>query len=75
MKKNKMLNINFNSADITQLNALEEIVKKHKLKSKRLELFKTEDRLNVVLQITGVKKDVDLLSEDMINMQTIKDFH
>jgi putative Mg2+ transporter-C (MgtC) family protein len=75
MKKNKMFNINFNSADITQLNALEEIVKKHKLKSKRLELFKTEDRLNVVLQITGVKKDVDLLSEDMINMQTIKDFH
>jgi putative Mg2+ transporter-C (MgtC) family protein len=75
MKKNKMFNINFNSADITQLNALEEIVKKHKLKSKRLELFKTEDRLNVVLQITGVKKDVDLLSEDMISMQTIKDFH
>jgi putative Mg2+ transporter-C (MgtC) family protein len=75
MKKNKMLNINFNSADITQLNALEEIVKKHKLKSKRLELFKTEDALSVVLQITGVKKNVDLLSEDMINMQAIKDFH
>jgi putative Mg2+ transporter-C (MgtC) family protein len=75
MKKNKMLNINFNSADITQLNALEEIVKKHKLKSKRLELFKTEDALSVVLQITGVKKNVDLLSEDMINMQAIRDFH
>ena len=75
MKKSKMLNINFNSADIAQLNTLEEIVKKHKLKSKRLELFKTEDALSVVLQITGVKKDVDLLSEDMVNMQAIKDFH
>ena len=75
MKKSKVLNISFNSADMAQLKALEEIVKKHKLKSKRLELFKTQDVLSVALQITGVKKDVDLLNEDMINMPTIKDFH
>jgi len=75
MKKSKVLNISFNSADMAQLNALEEVVKKHKLKSKRLELFKTQDVLSVALQITGVKKDVDLLNEDMINMPTIKDFH
>jgi putative Mg2+ transporter-C (MgtC) family protein len=75
MKKSKVLNISFNSADMAQLNALEEVVKKHKLKSKRLELFKTQDVLSVALQITGVKKDVDLLNEDMINMPAIKDFH
>ena len=75
MKKSKVLNISFNSADMAQLKALEEIVKKHKLKSKRLELFKTQDVLSVALQITGVKKDVDLLNEDMINMPAIKDFH
>jgi len=75
MKKSKVLNISFNSADMAQLKALEEVVKKHKLKSKRLELFKTQDVLSVALQITGVKKDVDLLNEDMINMPTIKDFH
>ncbi|MCQ6957589.1 MgtC/SapB family protein [Mucilaginibacter aquariorum] len=75
MKKSKVLNISFNSADMAQLKALEEVVKKHKLKSKRLELFKTQDVLSVALQITGVKKDVDLLNEDMINMPAIKDFH
>lgn len=75
MKKSKVLNVSFNSADMAQLNALEEVVKKHKLKSKRLELFKTQDVLSVALQITGVKKDVDLLNEDMINMPAIKDFH
>jgi putative Mg2+ transporter-C (MgtC) family protein len=75
MKKSKVLNISFNSADMAQLKALEEVVKKHKLKSKRLELFKTQDVLSVALQITGVKKDVDLLNEDMINTPAIKDFH
>ena len=75
MKKSKVLNISFNSADMAQLKAVEEVVKKHKLKSKRLELCKTQDVLSVALQITGVKKDVDLLNEDMINMPAIKDFH
>lgn len=75
MNKNKMLNISFNSADIIQLQALEEVIKKHHLKSKRIEVFKNEEVLCVVMNVTGIKKNVDLLSEEMINMREIKNFH
>ncbi|GGH19137.1 MgtC/SapB family protein [Mucilaginibacter phyllosphaerae] len=75
MKRNKIYSVNFNSSDITQLNTLEEIIGKHGLKSKRLELYKSPDGLSVILQITGVKKNVDQLSEEMVNMRHIKDFH
>ncbi|RYU91942.1 MgtC/SapB family protein [Mucilaginibacter terrigena] len=75
MNKSKMLNISFSSADITQLQTLEEMMKKHRLKSKRIEVFKNEEVLCVVLQITGIKKNVDLLSEEMVNMPEIKNFH
>jgi putative Mg2+ transporter-C (MgtC) family protein len=75
MNKNKMLNISFNSADITQLQALEEVIKRHHLKSKRIEVFKNEEVLCVVMNVTGIKKNVDLLSEEMVNMREIKNFH
>lgn len=75
MNKNKMLNISFNSADVTQLQTLEDAIKKHHLKSKRVEVFKNDEVLCVVLQVTGIKKNVDLLSEEMVNMQEIKNFH
>jgi len=75
MNKNKMFNISFNSADIAQLEALEELMRKHRLKSKRVEVFKNEEVLCVVMQVTGVKKNVDMLSEEMINMTEIKNFH
>lgn len=75
MNKNKMLNISFNSADITQLKALEEVIKRHNLKSKRIEVFKNEEVLCVVMNVTGIKKNVDLLSEEMVNMREIKNFH
>jgi putative Mg2+ transporter-C (MgtC) family protein len=75
MNKNKMFNISFNSASIAQLEALEALMKKHRLKSKRVELFKNDEVLCVVLHVTGMKKNVDLLSEDMVNMQEIRNFH
>lgn len=75
MNKNKVFNISFSSADITQLSVLEDVIKKHRLRSKRIEVFKNEEVLCVVLQITGVKKNVTMLSEEMINMQSIKNFH
>jgi putative Mg2+ transporter-C (MgtC) family protein len=75
MNKNKVYKINFNSADIMQLDSLEGVIKKNKLRSKRLELYKSPEGLSVVMQITGFKKNVDLLSEEMINMEAIRDFH
>ncbi|QHS57481.1 MgtC/SapB family protein [Mucilaginibacter sp. 14171R-50] len=75
MNKNKVFNISFSSADIADLQVLEEVIKKHRLKSKRVEVFKNEDVLCAVMHVTGIKKNVDLLSEEMVNMPAIKNFH
>ncbi len=48
---------------------------KNKSTGKWLELYKSPDGLSVMIQITGVEKNVDLLSEEMINMEAIRDFH
>lgn len=75
MNKSKIMNINFNSSNIDQLHLLEDVIKQHHLKSKRLELYKAEAGLSIVLQISGIKKNVDRLNETMISMEVIKDFH
>ncbi|MBB5394116.1 MgtC/SapB family protein [Mucilaginibacter sp. AK015] len=75
MNKNKVFNISFSSADIADLQVLEEVIKKHRLKSKRIEVFKNEEVLCAVMHVTGIKKNVDLLSEEMVNMPAIKNFH
>src|SRR6478735_5598343 len=68
LNKNKIFNINFSNADIAQMET-------HHLKSKRIELFKNEEVLCVVMHVKGIKKNVDMLCEEMVNMKAIKDFH
>jgi putative Mg2+ transporter-C (MgtC) family protein len=75
MNKSKIMNINFNSSNIDQLHLLEDVIKQHHLKSKRLELYKAEAGLSIVMQISGIKRNVDKLNETMISMEVIKDFH
>ena len=75
LQKNKVVNIGFAKADIQQLFQLEDKIRELHLTSKRIQLFKENDGLQVVLQISGVKKNVDKLSELMIGMAEIKNFH
>ena len=75
LNKSKIMNINFLGSDMKQLEQLEEEIKALHVKSKRLELYKAEQGLCVVLQISGVKKNVVKLTEAMINMDEIRDFH
>src|SRR6478735_1992377 len=72
LNKNKIFNINFSNADIAQLETLEQLMKTHQLKSKRIELFKNEEVLCVVMHVKGIKKNVDMLCEEMVNMKAIK---
>ncbi|MES2268601.1 MAG: MgtC/SapB family protein [Bacteroidota bacterium] len=75
LNKNKIFNINFSNADIAQLETLEQLMKTHHIKSKRIEIFKNEEVLCVVMHIKGIKRNVDALCEEMVNMKAIKDFH
>jgi len=74
-QKNKIININFTSADMTHLVQLEDKIKKLQIRSKRLELYKQKQGLSVVLQLSGVKSNVEKLSEHMITITEISDFH
>ncbi|RCH54015.1 MgtC/SapB family protein [Mucilaginibacter hurinus] len=75
LKKNKILNISFNNYDLSQLQLLEQKIKEHHLKSKRLEVYKTDRTLSAVLEITGTKKNADKLSLEMVEMKEIREFH
>jgi putative Mg2+ transporter-C (MgtC) family protein len=56
LQKNKIVNIGFTNADIKQLSQLEDKIRALHLTSKRVQLFKENDGLQVVLEISGVKK-------------------
>jgi putative Mg2+ transporter-C (MgtC) family protein len=75
LQKNKVIYVSFTSADLQHLTQLEEVIKKHHLKSKRAQLFKEDEIMCVVLQLSGLKKNVDRLNEEMIGMPEIKEFH
>lgn len=75
LQKNKVVNIGFTNADINQLSQLEDKIKTLHLTSKRVQLFKENDGLQVVLEISGVKKNVDKLNELMVGMTEIRNFH
>jgi putative Mg2+ transporter-C (MgtC) family protein len=75
LQKNKVVNIGFTNADIKQLSQLEDKIRALHLTSKRVQLFKENDGLQVVLEISGVKKNVDKLNELMIGMTEIRNFH
>jgi putative Mg2+ transporter-C (MgtC) family protein len=75
LPKNKIFNIAFVGQDIQQLEMLEDHIKKQQLKSKRVEVYKDEQALNVVLLISGKKVNVTQISELMIQMEAVKSFH
>jgi putative Mg2+ transporter-C (MgtC) family protein len=75
LQKNKVVNIGFTNADIKQLSQLEDKIKALHLTSKRVQLFKENEGLQVVLEISGVKKNVDKLNELMVGMTEIRNFH
>lgn len=75
LRKSKVLNITFADNNIEQLQWLEQKAAELKLSCKRLEVFKIDKVLNVVLEISGTNTDKNKLMVDMLNQDYIKEFH
>ena len=75
IKKSKFININFAGDDLAQLDVVEAKAKELNLLSKRIQIYKDDHALSAVLEITGPKKNADLLNLTLLEMKQIKDFH
>jgi putative Mg2+ transporter-C (MgtC) family protein len=75
LQKNKIINISFTNADVRQLELLEERIKALNLNFKRLQVYKEDHVLRAVIEISGNRKNADLLSHEMVATKEIKEFH
>lgn len=64
----------FINADLNNLYELEKMIGSFKLNSKRKQLTKRENRLDVTLQISGNKKQIKKLNESMVGCEFIYHF-
>lgn len=75
IKKSRIININFVDDDLTKLIKVEEKAKALQLTTKRVQIYKAENALCAVLEITGAKKNVEQLNLSLLETKEIKDFH
>ena len=75
MQKNKAINVTFRDNNFSYLTQLEARIVSNGLKSKRIQLWKNKDALNVVLLISGKKDDLNRLQEIMMKTPEISDFY
>lgn len=75
IKKSKLININFVDDNLKQLDIVEAKAKELHLVSKRVQIYKDDHALCAVIEITGPKKNTDLLNLTLLEMKQIKDFH
>ncbi len=75
LKKSKVFNITFIDNNEKHLLAVEEKIKQLHLNSKRLQVFKADKALCAVLEISGAGGNKEKLTIEMLNMDTIKEFH
>ncbi len=75
IKKSKLINICFVDDKLDQLHIIEDKAKELNLISKRVQIYKDDNALCAVLEITGPKKSADMLNLTLLEMKQIKDFH
>jgi len=75
IKKNKIINISFTDNGIEHLNQVEDRIKQLQLKSKRMQVFKENNALCAVLEISGTTNNAQMLTEILLEMDTVKEFH
>jgi putative Mg2+ transporter-C (MgtC) family protein len=75
LQKSKIINISFNSCDLTHLEQLEVKIKEQKLTSKRIQIYKEDEELRAVLQISGERRKLESLNELMVEEKDIRGFH
>ena len=75
IKKSKLINICFVDDKLDQLHIIEAKAKELHLISKRVQIYKDDHALCAVLEVTGPKKNADMLNLVLLEMKQIKDFH
>ncbi|RYZ98327.1 MAG: MgtC/SapB family protein [Sphingobacteriaceae bacterium] len=75
IKKSKLINISFVDDSLNQLDIVEAKAKELRLITKRVQIYKDDNALCAVLEITGPKKSADMLNLTLLEMKQIKDFH
>lgn len=75
IKKSKLININFVDDNLDHLVKIEAKAKELHLVSKRVQIYKADQVLCAVLEISGTKKNGELLNLSLLETKQIKDFH
>jgi putative Mg2+ transporter-C (MgtC) family protein len=70
----KLLMLVFNNAEFDNLLMVEDIIHKHKLKLQRRLINKKDDCLQAAIFVTGHKKHIARLDEELLTMPEIKSF-
>ncbi|GEO11257.1 MgtC/SapB family protein [Segetibacter aerophilus] len=75
LNHSKNVYFTFKDAEINNVYSLEGVLKESKMKSKRIMMNKSHGKLFLILKITGTEKQFVELSEELIKIDTIIDFH
>lgn len=75
LQKNKTINIDFSDADCSYLELLKEKIQANRLKCKIVQVSKKDNKLSVVILISGTKENLNRLQEEMMQMPEITDFY
>lgn len=74
-QKTKSLAITFRNADMQNLLSLEEELTARNIRAKRMQINKMNDQLVIILRITGSRKQLLQLNEDLVRMENIVEFY
>ncbi len=71
MNNRKVFTIVFTNTDLDNLYMIEKLIDENKLKSKRVQVSKRDNRLVATLEVSGNKKRMKILNEKLINLDEI----
>ncbi len=71
MNNRKVFTIVFINTDLENLYMIETLITENKLKSRRMQVSKRDNRMVVTLEVSGNKKRMSILNEKLINQEVI----
>lgn len=75
LNHSRTINIRFTDADINNLKNIESYLSVSRMKSKRIMVNKSNGQLFAALKVNGTEKQFAMLNEELINTQSIVEYH
>lgn len=75
LQKHKVISITFSNGGMQSLTELEELMKQNGVGSKRIQISKVNNSLNVVLKVAGNEKQMIRLTEELATNEHVSDFY